>query len=148
MISASGVNARGDPSTRRGPDLWRRRPGRRVKSAERPPRRRDICGLCGVLGAEVHWTEAGGPDAASGDLASRRTRWQDRRYRVGLANKVLRHYGLTLGDWNGHAFVLASWTGRHELVPHLAAMWPAAERLAGRRCDPLDPAVIAAVERA
>jgi hypothetical protein len=123
-------------------------PAPRAKSAERPPGRPDICGLCGVLGAEAHWTEAAGTETGSSDLGPRRTRRQDRRYRVALANKVLRHYGLTLGDWNGHAFVLGSRTGRYELVPHLAAMWPAAERLAGRRCDPLDPALIAAVERA
>jgi len=32
------------------------------------------------------------------------------------------------------------------VVDHFGALWPAAERLAGRPCDPLDPEVIAAVE--
>ena len=59
---------------------------------------------------------------------------------------VLRHYGLKLGDFEGQSYVLRSATGRQELVPHLPGMWAAAERLAGRACDPLDPALIAALE--
>jgi hypothetical protein len=107
-----------------------------------------MCGLCGVFGAEAHWTDATGPDAGSIDTVSGRTRRQERRYRVALANKVLGHYGLTLGDWDGNYFILANRTGRSEIVDHLAAVWPVAERMAGRPCDPLDPALIAAVEHA
>ena len=59
---------------------------------------------------------------------------------------ILRHYGLKLGDFEGKSYVLRSATGRQELVPHLPGMWAAAERLAGRACDPLDPALIAALE--
>ncbi|PYM05173.1 MAG: hypothetical protein DMD82_11955 [Candidatus Rokuibacteriota bacterium] len=106
-----------------------------------------MCGLCGVFGAEAHWTDAAGQDTGSGDPASGRTRRQARLYRVALANKVLKHYGLTLADWDGTYFVLANRTGRSEIVDHLAAVWPVAERMAGRACDPLDPALIAAVER-
>lgn len=107
-----------------------------------------MCGLCGVFGAEAHWTDAAGQDAGSGDPVSGRTRRQERLYRIALANKVLKHYGLTLGDWDGNYFILANRTGRSEIVDHLAAVWPVAERMAGRPCDPLDPALIAAVERA
>ena len=38
-------------------------------------------------------------------------------------------------------------TGRSVVVDHLGALWPAAEKLAGRPIDPLDPAVIERVER-
>jgi len=107
-----------------------------------------MCGLCGVFGAEAHWTDAAGHDAWSSDPVPRRTRRQERLHRVALANKVLAHYGLTLADWNGTSFVLAKRTGRSEIVDHLGALWPVAERMAGRPCDPLDPALIAAVERA
>ena len=107
-----------------------------------------MCGLCGVFGAEAHWTDAAGQDVGSCDTVSGRTRRQERLYRVALANKVLKHYGLTLGDWDGNYFVLANRTGRAEIVDHLTALWPVAERMAGRPCDPLDPALIAAVERA
>ena len=67
--------------------------------------------------------------------------------RIALANRILRHYGLKLGDFEGQSYVLRSATGRTELVPHLAGMWSAADRLAGRPCDPLAPELIAALER-
>jgi len=106
-----------------------------------------MCGLCGVFGTEAHWTDAARPDSGSGAPPGGWTRRQERLHRVGLANKVLKHYGLTLADWNGNCFVLRSRTGRSAIVQHLAALWPVAERMAGRGCDPLDPALIAAVER-
>jgi hypothetical protein len=102
-----------------------------------------MCGLCGVFGAEGHWTDAARPASRSGGGPRR----QERLRRVGLANQVLKHYGLTLADWDGTCFVLRSRTGRSAIVQHLAAVWPEAERMAGRRCDPLDPALIAALER-
>ena len=43
--------------------------------------------------------------------------------------------------------MLRSATGRTELVPHLAGMWSAADRLAARPCDPLALELIAALER-
>ena len=104
-----------------------------------------MCGLCGVLGNETHWTDAAARPEALGGQAQL-TRRQERFARIALANRVLRHYGLKLGDFEGRSYVLRSATGRQELVPHLAGMWAAAERLAGRPCDPLDPALIAALE--
>jgi Mg-chelatase subunit ChlI len=38
--------------------------------------------------------------------------------------------------------VLSTATGKSDLVDSLAHLWPLAERLAGRPCDPLDPALI------
>ena len=104
-----------------------------------------MCGLCGVLGAEAHWTDAAARPEAFGGQAQP-TRRQERFARIELANSILRHYGLKLGDFEGKSYVLRSATGRQELVPHLPGMWAAAERLAGRACDPLDPALIAALE--
>jgi hypothetical protein len=104
-----------------------------------------MCGLCGVLGSEAHWTDAAArPETFGGQALTRR---QERFARIALANRVLRHYGLKLGDFEGQSYILRSGTGRQELVPHLAGMWAAAERLAGRPCDPLDPELIAVLER-
>ena len=106
-----------------------------------------MCGLCGVLGAEAHWTDAAArPETIVGWGAS--TRRQERAKRIALANRILRHYALKLADFEGQSYVLRGATGRQELVPHLALMWAAAERLAGRPCDPLDPDLIKALERA
>jgi hypothetical protein len=105
-----------------------------------------MCSLCGVLGAEDHWTDASArPDVFGG--RETRTRWQERFERIALANSILRHYGLTLRDFRGQNYVLRSATGREVLVPNLVGMWSAAETLAGRPCDPLDPDLVAALER-
>jgi len=107
-----------------------------------------MCGLCGVLGAEVHWTDAAARPEAFARQQAAPTRRQERYQRIVLANRILRHYGLKLADFEGQSYVLRGATGRQELVPHLVGMWAAAERLAGRACDPLDPDLIARLERA
>jgi hypothetical protein len=106
-----------------------------------------MCGLCGVFGTESHWTDAAGEAAVFGEQAARQPRRQERFTRVALANRVLAHYGLRVSDWQGARFIVSTRTGRSEMVEHLAALWPVAERLAGRTCDPLDPTLIAALER-
>ncbi len=100
-----------------------------------------MCGLCGVLGGGGHWTEAGAkPAAAKRDAAARR---RTRARQVFVANAALAHYGLTLADWQGTAFVVSSRTGASQVVDHFGAVWPAAQQLAKRPCDPLDPALLA-----
>lgn len=106
-----------------------------------------MCSLCGVLGTEDQWTDASARPETFGERHIRRPRRQERFERIALANRILEHYRLTLGDFQGQSYVLRSATGRQELVPNLVGMWVAAERLAGRPCDPLDPDLIAALER-
>jgi hypothetical protein len=105
-----------------------------------------MCALCGVLGGAEHWTDAvarPGVYSGSADAAARR---RERAHRVAAANRILRHYGLALADWQGAAFVLSTRTGRSEMVESVAHLWPAAERLLGRPCDPLDEGLIARLE--
>jgi hypothetical protein len=56
-----------------------------------------------------------------------------------LVNQVLSHYGLRLGDWSAGGHMLRGQTGRTALVNNLSEMWAAADDLARRDCDPLDP---------
>ncbi len=102
-----------------------------------------MCGLCGLLGVEQHWTDGD----ALGRSALERSRRQERLQRVAICNKILAGYGLELSDWQGRCYLLKNRTGRSEILSHIAALWPAAEALAGRACDPLDPEVVAALER-
>jgi len=106
-----------------------------------------MCSLCGVLGAAEHWSDTAARPEAFGGRVDMITRTQERRERVGLANRVLHHYGLKLAEWQGQ-YVLHSATGRSEVVPDVPGMWRAAEKLAGRPCDPLDPALITALQEA
>jgi hypothetical protein len=99
-----------------------------------------MCALCGAFGVTEHWTDAAGAQAGGTTPAA------ERRARAEAANRVLGLYGLRLAEWGGR-FTLTSRTGRTAIVEHFGALWPEAERLAGRPCDPLDAAVIAALER-
>ncbi|MBK3397213.1 MULTISPECIES: hypothetical protein [Methylobacterium] len=95
-----------------------------------------MCGLCGAFGAPDHWSDGvarPGPAQAG------------RRARAEAANRVLGLYGLRLAAW-ADRYTLSGRTGRTALVDHLGTLWPAAERLAGRPCDPLDLAIIVALE--
>jgi hypothetical protein len=105
-----------------------------------------MCALCGVLGTSDHWTDApaiSGVTARDEDAAFRR---RERMHRVASANRVLKHYRMTLADWQGSAFVLSTFTGKTELVENLSHLWAAAERLLGRPCDPLDEELLARLE--
>ena len=72
---------------------------------------------------------------------------RERMKQVAAANRILKHYGMTLADWQGSAFVLSTATGKTEIVDNLVHLWIAAEGLLGRPCDPLDAELIALMER-
>lgn len=98
-----------------------------------------LCGLCGALAGADHWTDAAVTDGG--------TRSQRRQLRNRVANEVLAYYGLSLREAPGGSSLLRNRTGQAALVAHLGALWPAAERLAKRPLDPLDPDLIAALTR-
>jgi hypothetical protein len=91
-----------------------------------------MCVLCGALLSD-HWAEAD-----SGRRA--------RAVRVRLLNHVLGHYGLSLGDWAGSVYTVRDGKGGSAVVQDVGTLWQAAEDLAGRPLDPLDPALIEALE--
>ena len=106
-----------------------------------------MCALCGVLGGTGHWSEPvarPGLYATAADDAVQRRR--ERAHRIACASRLLRPYGLTLSDWQASSYVLSTATGKTELVETLGHLWAAAERLAGRSCDPLDPDLIVRLE--
>jgi hypothetical protein len=101
-----------------------------------------MCALCGVLGGKEHWTAAVKREGVYVRGAEPADRRHERRRRVAEANAILGLFGLSLEDWQADSYILRNRTGRSEVVADLAALWPAAEALAGRPLDPLDPEVL------
>jgi len=101
-----------------------------------------MCGLCGVFLTETHWSDR----AAAGVQSDARTRRLERQHRVALANRVLKHYGLKLSDWQGNAYLVSTLTGQTSVVSSIAAVWPMAEQLRKRELDPLDDQLLTVLE--
>ena len=105
-----------------------------------------MCALCGVLGSGGYWANAvARPGVYTRDI-SPIDRRRERASRMRIANRVLAQFGLVLSDWRGSAFLLSTRTGKTEIVADLGHLWPVAERLAGRPCDPLHLSVIERLE--
>lgn len=104
-----------------------------------------MCSLCGILGGRGHWADSATSPEAFAARGERHTWQRERQTRTRLINQVLRHYGLTLKDWSGNAYVLKSRTGRTSIVNSLNEVWAEAERLSRKDCDPLDPALLQAL---
>jgi hypothetical protein len=96
-----------------------------------------VCVLCYELAPEDHWSDrAPGdePTAIRGVARHRRTR---------LLAAVLAPYGLTVSDpGSGPHRVIADRKGAAEIAAGLPAVWQAADRLAPRPVDVLDPTLL------
>ena len=97
-----------------------------------------MCALCGVLGGKGHWSDSASAPAVFASRTEPQTRLRERQTRVRILNAVLKHQGVVAKDWSGNAYLLTSRTGRTAIVDTIADVWPAAERISGRVCDPLD----------
>jgi hypothetical protein len=107
-----------------------------------------MCVLCGQLVTDLHWSESRFDVAQTVTAAAETDRRRQRFLRVRLVDRVLRHYGLRCADdWGATSYVVSNRTGGSELVQHLGELWPAAQRLAGRPVDPLDPSLLSELER-
>jgi len=106
-----------------------------------------MCSLCGVLGGNEHWADAAARPGVYSRNVSPIERRRERARRVRVANDVLAAFGLTVTDWQGTAFLLSTRTGKTEIIGDLGHLWPVAERLSGRLCDPLALPVIERLEQ-
>lgn len=106
-----------------------------------------MCSLCGILGSGEHWSDAVAREGVFTRNRSSSDRRMERVRRVQAANRVLAQFGMRLADWQGSAFVVSTHTGKRAIIDDLGHLWPAAEKLSGRVCDPLDPDVISRLER-
>lgn len=97
-----------------------------------------MCMLCGALGVGRHWAEKGRDDPA---------RRQERRLRIRLLDRLLRHYGLA-AQLGGRGYLVGPAGRPAAEAGNLGGLWLEAERLRGRPLDPLDPALLAALDEA
>ena len=99
-----------------------------------------MCGFCAVFAGSPHWSELHGVDAPD-DYTRRRVR----RQRLQLVNALVRTLGCSVDDWHGGQYIVRSLRGRSEVVNALPEVWALVETIAGRRLDPLDPELLAAL---
>ncbi|WP_213879323.1 hypothetical protein [Pseudomonas sp. dw_358] len=97
-----------------------------------------MCGLCGLLGQDVHWS-----DPLGDELPRRRERLR----RIAAINRVLAPFRLGVSDFQGSAYLLQGATGRQELASGLDELWDKAQAMLGRVPDPLDLSVLAHLEQ-
>jgi hypothetical protein len=121
MISAGAIRGKARPRKRHGP----------ADGAS-------MCALCGVLGGKGHWSDSASAPAVFAARTEPQTRLRERQTRVRILNIVLRQHGVAVKDWSGNAYLLTGRTGRTAIVDTIGEIWPAAEQISGRLCDPLD----------
>jgi len=97
-----------------------------------------LCALCSVLGGKGHWSDSAGAPEVFAGRTEPQTPLRERQTRVRILNTVLKVHGVAIKDWSGNSYLLTSRTGRTAIVDTISDIWPAAERLSGRTCDPLD----------
>jgi hypothetical protein len=106
-----------------------------------------MCVLCSSeFVMQVHWTDQknSAKEGFSVEVGNDqlRSRQRGRHHLTRLANHILKLYGLKLEDWQGSKYLLTNRTGRSEIIHDLGSLWPTAEKLLGRKLDPLDPLLL------
>jgi hypothetical protein len=107
-----------------------------------------MCVLCSSeFVMQVHWTDqklAAASDSSSVVVGNDRlrSRQRGRHHLTKLANQILKIYGLKVDDWHGSKYVLTNRTGSSEIIHDLGGLWPTAEKMLGRKLDPLDPLLL------
>lgn len=107
----------------------------------------EMCVLCSSeFVMQVHWTDQkiSNREASSVTVGNDqlRTRQRGRHHLTRLANQILLLYGLKVEDWHGSKYLLSNRKGNSEIIHDLGGLWPRAEKLLGRKLDPLDPVLI------
>jgi hypothetical protein len=64
-----------------------------------------------------------------------------------LINNILDHYGCRAEDWAGSKYIVRSKSGKTVIADQLPQIWMIVENMTKRSADPLDPDLIASLER-
>jgi hypothetical protein len=92
-----------------------------------------MCGICGSLGGEEHWSSGAGRIRGEGSP----TRRAERAKRIRVINRVLTALRVTVSDWQGRLYLVSGPTGKQLVVDSLPHIWQAAQDVTGCSLDPL-----------
>lgn len=92
-----------------------------------------MCGLCGLIGEDAHWS-----DPLDTHLPGRRERLR----RIASINQVVAPFRLKINDVQGAAYLVQGATGKQGIASGLEQLWKVAEEIVNRRLDPLDPVIL------
>lgn len=106
-----------------------------------------MCEVCAHFGAGEHWSDHGRPRDIMQPFPDIRHYRRERARRIAFINALVEGAGCTCSDWDGDAFEVTDALGRSVIAPSLNDLWPAIEKLSGKRIDPLSPAFIGAYAR-
>lgn len=105
-----------------------------------------MCGLCAALNASNGWNDVAGKSefAVNGRPMTRR---EERDFLVGIVNRTLAHYGISVNDWGGSSYVVTNRDGKSANVFNLSGVWNAADAVAALPTDPLDENLLNSLEK-
>lgn len=92
-----------------------------------------MCGLCGLIGEDAHWS-----DPLDKSIPGRRERLR----RIASINRVIAPFRLKVSDFQGSSYLIQGATGKQGLASGLDQLWQVAEELVNRKLDPLDPRIL------
>ncbi len=101
-----------------------------------------MCGMCGLWGGTDHWSNPARLPGAERGVNTTRAR----ALQAGVVSSFTRAGGVTVRDWGQASWVVENFSGGTEIVDSLGSVWPAVEKLTGRRLDPLSPEFLQLLE--
>lgn len=96
-----------------------------------------MCGLCGLIGEDSHWS-----DPIDSSIPGRRERLR----RIASINQVVAPFRLKVSDVHGAIYLVQGPTGKQAIASGLDQLWQVAEEILSRKLDPLDPRILEHLE--
>lgn len=92
-----------------------------------------MCGLCGLLGEDRHWSSL----PTNGQSSNAVLRRLARSRRIAIVNRMLDARRVRVSDWQGSQYLVSTATGKTLLAMNLPDIWRAVAELTGSPFDPL-----------
>ena len=92
-----------------------------------------MCGLCGLLGEDQHWSSL----PTNGQSSNAVLRRLARSRRIAIVNRMLDARRVRVSDWQGSQYLVSTATGKTLLAMNLPDIWRAVAELTGSPFEPL-----------